>query len=56
MMGGSAGYINPEMVNKLDQNDLTVWEADSVYKLDAFLNNPIHFECNNGNWKCVEGE
>lgn len=56
MSVSSSSFINEENINTYAQEELLVHDAAIIYQKAILNGAPLHFECNDGRWVCVEGE
>ena len=43
-------------INEFGDKAITAYDAAVIYAKSILDGNPIHFECNDGKWVCVEGD
>lgn len=48
--------MTAQTINEFGDKAITAYDAAVIYVKNALDGNPIHFECNDGKWICVEGD
>lgn len=48
--------LTAEICNSFTDEELPIADMEKIYKKTCSYNRPLHFECNDGKWTCVEGE
>ena len=48
--------LTAEICNNFTDEELPIADMEKIYKKTCSYDRPLHFECNDGKWTCVEGE
>lgn len=48
--------MTPNRINEFGDKAMTAYDATIIYTKSALDEKPLHFECNDGKWVCVEGD
>lgn len=48
--------LTAEAYNNFTDEELPIADMEKIYKKTCSDNIPLHFECSDGKWTCVEGE